>query len=201
MFSGYHNLHPPIKTAVFSYFSTRTTTRSSFTGLIPRMRLSALVPSISADSVAHLEACGIRTDSDLLFTPTLEIFRKLPPNSLTLQDLVHICTTVTGLCTAEPVLATELLVRAEAHETGSNTELQVGDDQIDRLLHGLGCRRIIEISGDKGSGKSVRSALLRLCNNFKLHRSWPSTSRWVAFFARLTEPPLGSIPQEISHLV
>ncbi|TEB25150.1 P-loop containing nucleoside triphosphate hydrolase protein [Coprinellus micaceus] len=110
------------------------------------MRLSSFIPTISAETVSHLEEYGIRTDSDLLFTPLFELYRRLPRNTLGLQDLAGLCTTVTGLSAAEAILGGDLL----------ETELLgVGDGRIDELLRGLGGKRVIEISGDRGTGKST----------------------------------------------
>ena len=119
------------------------------------MRLSSFIPIISAGTVTHLEDCGILTDSDLLFTPLFELYKRLPRNTLSLQDLARLCTTVTELSAADAILGSDLLA-TELGQSERDAELRVGDVHIDELLQGLGGKRIIEISGDRGTGKSVR---------------------------------------------
>ena len=118
------------------------------------MRLSSFIPTISAETVTHLEECGIRTDSDILFTPLFELYKRLPRNTLSLPDLARLCTTVTELSAAEATLGSDLL-EAELDESERDAELGIGDGRIDELLQGLGGKRVIEISGDRGTGKSV----------------------------------------------
>ena len=130
------------------------------------MRLSSLIPEISAESVRHLEASGIRTDSDLLFTPLLELYKKLEPNTHSLQDLARLCATVTELCAAPVTLATDLL-ESENHASARDIELAVGDEAVDDLLRGLGGPRLVEISGDRATGKSVRLSTTNLSRQAK----------------------------------
>ncbi|KAJ3504784.1 hypothetical protein NMY22_g17805 [Coprinellus aureogranulatus] len=118
------------------------------------MRLSSLAPAIPDETIAHLEACNIRTDSDLLFTPLFDLYKKLPRDTLTLQDLARLRKDVTELVAAEPILGSDLL-EAELRESEQDAELRVGDDHIDELLCDLGGKRVIEISGDRGTGKST----------------------------------------------
>jgi len=126
------------------------------------MRLSSLVPLVSADAVAHLEAAGIRTDADLVFTPLFDIFKRLPSNTLSLQELAELCSLVTNHSAAEPLLATDLLLDAEASVDTERFDLSVGDKEIDAFLRGLGGRSVIEISGDRSTGKTVRSWIANL---------------------------------------
>ena len=124
------------------------------------MRLVNLVPSISTELVAHLEDIGIRTESDLLFSASpLEILSRLPTGKVSLEELESVIDSVTELCAAPGVSALELSgVEAQARRAhDDNLELCSGNDDIDRLLRGLGSRKLIQISGDRGSGKSVRS--------------------------------------------
>ena len=119
------------------------------------MRLSSFIPTISAGTVTHLEDCGILTDSDLLFTPLFELYKRLPRNTLSFQDLARLCTTVTELSAADAILGSDLLA-TELGQSERDAELRVGDVHIDELLQDLGGKRIIEISGDRETGKSVR---------------------------------------------
>lgn len=120
------------------------------------MRLTSLVPSIPLDVVAHLENCGIRTDADLLFTPAFDIYTALPPRTLSLQDVTQLISLVEELASAAAVPANDLLLMDNlARER--DFDLSTGDPHLDAVLHGLGGRTVIEISGDRGSGKTVCS--------------------------------------------
>ncbi|KDR78987.1 hypothetical protein GALMADRAFT_244701 [Galerina marginata CBS 339.88] len=140
------------------------------------MRLSSLVPSIPANLVAALEASGIRTEGDLLFSAsTFDIYRRLPANIVTLQELIDYTAAVAELCSA-PGLSGRELYRLEELALTKKFEFLSGNEELDTFLLGLGGKRVIEISGDKGSGKSV------LALNLLLHclRSSPdNTSLWI----------------------
>ncbi|KAJ3510880.1 hypothetical protein NLJ89_g4419 [Agrocybe chaxingu] len=119
------------------------------------MRLANLVPSIPGQLVASLEAIGIRTETELLLsTSTLDIFRRLPPGITTLQKLTEVVSLVAELCAAPGLSAYELL-NLEEQARKQHRPLCSGNEALDGLLRGLPARRVIEISGDKGSGKSV----------------------------------------------
>lgn len=120
------------------------------------MRLANLVPSISAELVASLDAIGIRTESDLLFSAKpWEILKRLPPNTVSLSDLETAIDIVAELSAAPGVSCFDLFA-LEAARRGRDTQpLVSGNDNVDRILSGLGRRKLIQISGDKGSGKSV----------------------------------------------
>ena len=121
-------------------------------------------PFCHASSAFHVcrascasEDIGIRTESDLLFSDTpLEIFSRLPTGITSLEELESFIDLVTELCAAPGVSALELS-GVEAQARVQDKELCSGNDDVDRLLRGLGSRKLIQISGDRGSGKSVRS--------------------------------------------
>ncbi|KIM40527.1 hypothetical protein M413DRAFT_73216 [Hebeloma cylindrosporum] len=140
------------------------------------MRLSNLVPSIPASLVASLEANGIRTEVDLLFSaPTFDIFRRLPAGTVTLQELLDYTSLVAELCAAPGVSAFEMYAKEEAARA-TDVELRSGNVELDSLLQGLGGRKVIEISGERGSGKST------LALNLLLHHleSCPeNTALWI----------------------
>jgi len=126
------------------------------------MRLSNLVPSLPAPLVASLEANGIRTEVDLLFSAsTFDIFRRLPAGTVTLQELINYTSVAAELCAAPGVSAYEVFSQEEAARS-NEVELQSGNSELDALLQGLGGRKVIELSGDKGSGKSVLALNLLL---------------------------------------
>ena len=119
------------------------------------MRLSNLVPSIPGPLVASLEAIGIRTEVDLIFSaPTFDVFRCLPPGTVTLQELINYTSVAAELCAAPGASAFEIFSQEEAARC-NEVQLQSGNSELDALLQGLGGCKVIEISGDKGSGKSV----------------------------------------------
>jgi RAD51-like protein 3 len=122
-----------------------------------RMRLANLVPSISAELVTALDTLGIRTESDLLFSATpREILNRLPPETVSLEDLETAIDAVAELSAASGVSCFNLLT-LEAGPRGSDAPAPFvsGNEDIDRILSGLGRHKIIQLSGDKGSGKSV----------------------------------------------
>jgi RAD51-like protein 3 len=118
------------------------------------MRLAALVPTVPLDLVESLEKCGIRTDTELLFSGTAaDIFKRLPPETVSLHDLTKYIALVTERAAA-PGIRADILLSQESHDY----ELTSGVAELDRLLGGFGGSRVLEISGDKGSGKSVSAA-------------------------------------------
>jgi len=121
------------------------------------MRLANLVPSISAELVTALNTLEIRTENDLLFSATpYELLNRLPPETVSLEDLEAAIVTVAELSAASGDSCFDLLT-LEAGPSGSDapTPLVSGNENIDRILSGLGRHKIIQLSGDKGSGKSV----------------------------------------------
>ncbi|KAF8240706.1 P-loop containing nucleoside triphosphate hydrolase protein [Tricholoma matsutake] len=119
------------------------------------MRLAAFVPSIPGNLVASLERCGIRTDADLLFSaPVFEIFQRLPAGTVTLRDLARYVDTVAEKLSAPGISAPKFL-ELELQAQANAPDLLTGLPELDELLGGFGGRRVIEISGDKRSGKST----------------------------------------------
>ncbi|KAF9565352.1 P-loop containing nucleoside triphosphate hydrolase protein [Agrocybe pediades] len=141
------------------------------------MRLSNLVPAIPANIVASLDAIGVRTEIDLLFSgSTFEIYNRLPANTLTLRELTEYTALAAELCAAPGTTAQEAL-RLEKEALTGDDELRSGLEELDELLRGLGSGKVIEISGDKGSGKTT------LALNIILHhlasQPTPGTAVWV----------------------
>jgi RAD51-like protein 3 len=120
------------------------------------MRLSNLIPSIPVDLVTYLGAIDIRTETDLLFsTPTFDIFRRLPRGTISLQQLIDYTEIVAELCAAPAISGYDLLSLSPSNAV----ELISGNQELDDFLVGLSGGRVIEISGDRGTGKSVRFSL------------------------------------------
>jgi RAD51-like protein 3 len=124
------------------------------------MRLAALVPSIPADLVASLEQCGIRTDADLVLSAsTFDIFRRLPVGTVTLRDLTRFVDVVAEKASAPGISAAKFL-DLELQAQVNDLDFLTGVPKLDELLGGFGGRRVIEISGDRQSGKSVSSGMV-----------------------------------------
>ncbi|KAJ7507452.1 hypothetical protein B0H11DRAFT_1967133 [Mycena galericulata] len=126
------------------------------------MRLAACVPHIPAQLVSSLEKCGIRTEADLLFSGSIrDIFRRLPAGTTTLSELAEVTALVAKLTSVAGHSAAELM-----EASGSNEDYFLsGLPRLDKLLQGLSTTcRLIEVSGDKGSGKTVSSG-----NSFLLY--------------------------------
>lgn len=116
------------------------------------MRLTGLVPSISAELVELMETIDIRTDTDLLFTSsTVDIMKRLPQGSLSIDELEAAKETVIELCSSlgEPA--------CHVHSEAKLQTLSMGCEAFDDLLHGLLGGTILQVSGDKGTGKTVGS--------------------------------------------
>ncbi|KAG5635921.1 hypothetical protein H0H81_009662 [Sphagnurus paluster] len=118
------------------------------------MRLAALVPSISAELVSSLDQCGIRTDTDLVLKPAIEIYRQLPPKTITLYDLEQAVARVTELASAPGISGSDMLI-IETEKQNRAPFLSSGIETLDRLLDGFGGCRVVQISGDKQSGKTT----------------------------------------------
>lgn len=120
------------------------------------MRLSNLIPSIPANLVTCLDAINIHTETDLLFSAsTFDIFRRLPGGTISLQELIYYTDLVAELCAAPAISGYDLLSLANESQRVA-VELTSGHQELDDFLLGLSGGRVIEISGDRGTGKSAR---------------------------------------------
>ena len=121
------------------------------------MRLRNVVPTPPQPLLSALAQVGIRTDSDLLFSaPPVDVFRKLPLGTLSLHDFNDFVAHVAQQAAA-PVVRADVLFEEEKTKEGADllAEPSTGVKCLDGLLGGL-APRVIEVSGDRGSGKSVR---------------------------------------------
>ncbi|KAJ7179422.1 P-loop containing nucleoside triphosphate hydrolase protein [Mycena filopes] len=137
------------------------------------MRLAACVPAVPAQLVSCLEKCSIRTDADLLFSgSTLDIFRRLPSGTTTLRELGQVTALVANLASAPGQSAVEMLA-----ELSEPDDFLTGLPPLDEILRGLTTsRRLIEVSGDKGSGKT--SFVLQLVLHHLVHHPQASVL-WI----------------------
>ncbi|KAF8150690.1 P-loop containing nucleoside triphosphate hydrolase protein [Crassisporium funariophilum] len=139
------------------------------------MRLSNLVSTVPAQLVACLDAIGIRTEMDLLFSASpFEIFRQLPAGTISLQELEEYIDSVAKLCAAPGLSGYDLLLEELAGV--QKFELISGNEELDHFLSGLGGGRVIEISGDYGTGKSTL-ALNLVLRNLASHPE--NTALWI----------------------
>jgi RAD51-like protein 3 len=120
------------------------------------MRLRSLIPTIPGDIVAVLEACGIRTDADLLFSGSpIDILQRLPPGVVSLADLKAYTALVADNASARGIRGDALYTVELQRQHAYHTDLTCGVDELDALVNGFGGGRVFEISGDRGSGKTV----------------------------------------------
>lgn len=140
------------------------------------MRLKAVVPTLPETLLAALEACDVRTDTDLLFSGTpLQIYERLPQGTVTLADLKrHIQNTASHVSTPG-MRADELLQQERArHDAPGSGRLSCGAPELDKLTEGYDGPKVVEISGDHGSGKTVSLAIM--IHQFFLQNTRPVVS-------------------------
>lgn len=121
------------------------------------MRLRTIGHPLTDTLIAALEACNIKSDTDLIFsgTPT-DIWLRLPPNTVSLKELESIVKQVLQKLSAAGSTGSELLVQENSkRERLSVVELSSGVQALDDLVGGFGYQEILEVSGEKGSGKTV----------------------------------------------
>ncbi|KAF9048431.1 P-loop containing nucleoside triphosphate hydrolase protein [Panaeolus papilionaceus] len=149
------------------------------------MRLANLVPEISQDVVNALGDIGIHTDADfLLFHSDFELWKLLPKGTVSLQQLQDLKRRLQPLCSAEAKSGKDLL-NIESAPASKPLQLFLGDDQPSLSFAALRPGSIIEISGDRGSGKTAL-ALNLLINALLLTDT--HTALWV--------DTLGDFPME-----
>ncbi|KAI0760960.1 P-loop containing nucleoside triphosphate hydrolase protein [Trametes elegans] len=129
------------------------------------MRLEQFSPHISHKVVEALQRIGVRTDTDLLLLndPT-NIFSRLPPElGLSLLDFRRAVEKVAQIASATPSYGDELLEKElSRHEDVFADNVLIGVPEVDALLGGLSPPRVVEVSGDKGSGKTALALQLVL---------------------------------------
>ncbi|KAI1797084.1 P-loop containing nucleoside triphosphate hydrolase protein [Ganoderma leucocontextum] len=122
------------------------------------MRLQNCVPPLKHEVVQALQDIDVKTDTDLLLADDpINIFTKLPPgHGISLKDFNQIVAQVAEIAAAVPVYGDKLLDReSNRKEEIFLDDMLVGLPDLDALLGGFGPPRIIEISGDAGSGKTA----------------------------------------------
>lgn len=122
--------------------------------------LQAFVPPLPQPLVSALDSVGVKTDFDLLFSASPpDIFKKLPPGTISLREFNSIIIQVTQRAAASPIRGDEYLELETRRQEGQFTENALsGVLELDDLVGGFKLPRVIEISGDRGSGKTVSRA-------------------------------------------
>jgi RAD51-like protein 3 len=118
------------------------------------MRLSSLYHDVPEHLLEALNSLRIVSDVDLLLSSgsPLDIWRRLPPGLLSLQEFNNYVDAILSKASA-PGLTADVLITLE---TLSDLNFGTGVPKLDALLSDFGANHILEISGDTGSGKSVR---------------------------------------------
>ncbi|KIJ66711.1 hypothetical protein HYDPIDRAFT_26138 [Hydnomerulius pinastri MD-312] len=128
------------------------------------MRLHSLIPTIPPEVVSALEACGIRTDTDLLFSGTaIKILQRLPNGVVCLADLEKYIVLVAESVSAPGTRGDEECAK-EPPKGSQNLALELtsGVNELDELVGGFGNSRVFEVSGEKGSGKTALALQIAL---------------------------------------
>ncbi|EPT01403.1 hypothetical protein FOMPIDRAFT_1120629 [Fomitopsis schrenkii] len=145
------------------------------------MRLQAVAPPPPQSLLSALAQIGVRTDSDLLFSaPPVDIFLQLPPDTLSLHDFNDFLMQVTQQASA-PNMTADMLFEEEKTREGADllAEPSTGVKGLDELLGGLVPPRVIEVSGDRGSGKSLLAlqfGLRHLASDHNVGALWMDTT-------------------------
>ena len=86
----------------------------------------------------------------------MALYKRLPVGTVTLAKLTATMDAVVQYAAAPVISGDKLLGQVERQmaETSAQ-ELTCGIPQLDELTGGFGASKVIEISGDRGSGKTV----------------------------------------------
>ena len=166
------------------------------------MQLQQCVPPVNAELVRLLQDVGIKTDFDLLLgdDPT-SIFTKLPPgHDIGLKEFREMTEKVAEIASATPTCGDRLLEQeAKRHENIFTDDMLVGVPEVDAAVGGFSPPRVVEISGDTNTGKTVSSLPTLMCY-LPLTCSRLSPFKWPSdTYPESTTPvSFGSIPVEIS---
>ena len=147
------------------------------------MRLQNCVPPLKPEVVQALRDIDVRTDTDLLLSDDpVNIFTELPPgHGISLKEFNQIVAKVAEFAAAVPVYGDKLLEQeTKRREDVLGEDLLVGLPDIDALLEGFSSVRIIELSGDRGSGKTVSLRAFHLTTKlfYISCRPWRCNSRF-----------------------
>lgn len=122
------------------------------------MRLRTVDPPLPENLLDALGELGIKTDADFLFSGTpMELYKRLPLGTVTLAALTKHVDDITRFISAPAMRGDKLLEKEENTLAEHNKhEYLCGIPPVDKLMDGFGGSRVIEVSGDRGSGKTVQ---------------------------------------------
>ncbi|KAF8518215.1 hypothetical protein JB92DRAFT_2121701 [Gautieria morchelliformis] len=115
------------------------------------MNLRTLLPSLADDIHRALEAAGITTAQEFLFNQDFQLYHQFPESVAT--QIRELKAQVAERVSAPATRGDELFHREEEKERAREACL-CGVDELDGLLGGFGKYGVIEIAGDKRSGKT-----------------------------------------------
>ncbi|KAI0326484.1 P-loop containing nucleoside triphosphate hydrolase protein [Cubamyces sp. BRFM 1775] len=168
-------------------------------------RLQQFSPPLPIELVNALNDIGVKTDTDLLlFDDPSNIFRRLPPElGVSLLDFRRAVESVVELAAAPSTYGDKLLEKEERrNEDIFVDDMLVGVPELDALLGGFNPPIVIEVSGDKGSGKTALALQLVLRH---LARTSDSSVLWIdssgEFSPERVSLVLAQIPGEYSATV
>ncbi|KAH8118100.1 hypothetical protein DFH11DRAFT_1572296 [Phellopilus nigrolimitatus] len=101
-----------------------------------------------------LESCNIKTDEDLLFTSSLALFQRCPPDSVTFSDLERIREQVLKATATEGISGLELLNDLVSKDENTSPPWASGHSELDSLLRTVK-EGVVEVAGGKGSAKTT----------------------------------------------
>ncbi|KAL0956865.1 hypothetical protein HGRIS_002973 [Hohenbuehelia grisea] len=131
------------------------------------MKLNATQYGIPPELVRSLDLIGCKTATDILFSTPADLYRRLPPGTLTYSDFQRHIRHITAASSASGTSGNDLL-RAEESNSTIQSPISTGNGVLDALLDGFRGAHTLEVSGDKGSGKTGFALLvvLRHLSNF-----------------------------------
>lgn len=125
------------------------------------MRLRSIYPPLSDDILDALEDAEIGTDEELLFSgDAVDTWTKLSSESISIRDVESARTSIISQQAAPMVRGDGFLEEQMGLQTiRKGYSILSGVPDLDRLVGDLSKYRLLEISGDTGSGKTVRVSL------------------------------------------
>ncbi|KAI0366187.1 P-loop containing nucleoside triphosphate hydrolase protein [Pilatotrama ljubarskyi] len=159
-----------------------------------RMRLQNFSPPLKLETVQALQEVGVKTDTDLLLTkdPT-DIFTRLPAElGISLLDFRSTISKVAELASATPIHGEKLLEQEnKRREDIFADDMLLGVPEVDALLGGFSPPRVVEVSGDQGSGKTTLAMQLALRH---LSRAEDSSVLWIDSSGEFS-------PERVTHML
>ncbi|KIP08228.1 hypothetical protein PHLGIDRAFT_23644 [Phlebiopsis gigantea 11061_1 CR5-6] len=142
------------------------------------MRLRTVDPPLPTHLLDALADLSITSDADLIFAGTsMELYKRLPLGTVSLKELEKCIADVVTYISAAGVRGDKLITELERVEDAEQWGCGLKD--IDHLVGGFGPGRVIEVSGDRASGKTalaLQVILRRLSNDASSAAHWIDTA-------------------------